>query len=264
MNIKLVAFDLDGTIYTDKISTKTKLAFKKLLEKNIKILPITGRSLRSTLEILNLADIKKTQKDLAVLTTGALVQNLNTKTILKQNFLNSSNYFNLKKMENKNIHLSVYTTDTLYYTILNDELVSDASELKDPLVKINENNLPNDICRFNFMGKKEDLDVFEKKYIKKLEKEYYAVRNIPTSLELLSKNSSKANGLKFIMEYYNLNKDEILAIGDGNNDISMFNIVENSVAMGNSKDEVKKHAKYITDTVYDDGFYNILDKLSII
>lgn len=62
MNIKLVAFDLDGTIYTDKVSEKVKLAFLKLKEKDIKILPITGRSLRSTLEILDLAGIKEDQR----------------------------------------------------------------------------------------------------------------------------------------------------------------------------------------------------------
>lgn len=265
MNIKLVAFDLDGTIYTDKVSEKVKLAFLKLKEKDIKILPITGRSLRSTLEILDLAGIKEDQRELASLTTGALVQDLNTKVVHNSNFLNRSNYFALKKLENRNIHLSVYTTDKLYYTYLSEELLVDAKALKDDLVKIeDENMLSNDICRFNFMGNKKDLTEFENKYRSQLEKDFYVVRNIPISLEMLSKKSSKANSLEYVMNYYKLNKDEVLAIGDGNNDISMFQLVENSVAMGNAKESVKKYARYITDTVENDGFYTILKKLEII
>lgn len=265
MSIKLVAFDLDGTIYTNKVSEKVKLAFKKLIEKNIKILPITGRSLKSTIEILDKAEVPYDKRELAVLTTGALVQNLNTKIVQNCNFLDKSNYLKLQKLENRNIHLTVYTTDTLYYTNLCDELLKDASELKDTLIELKKpEDLTEDICRFNFMGEEKYLTEFENKYRKELEKDFYVMRTIPISLELLSKNSSKANGLKIVMDYYGLNEDEVLAIGDGNNDISMFNLVENSVAMGNASQNVKKHAKYITDTVENDGFYTILLKMGLI
>ena len=114
------------------------------------------------------------------------------------------------------------------------------------------------------MGKEEHLNEFKKLYVDELSKDYYVVSNIPTSLEILSKKSSKANGLKFVMDYYGFTKDEVLAIGDGNNDISMFNVVTNSVAMGNASENVKKHAKYITSSIENDGFYVILKELEII
>lgn len=262
MKIKLIAFDLDGTIFTNKVSEKVKLAFSELQKKNIKLLPITGRSLKSTLEILDMANIQN--RDLTVLTTGALVQNLNTKQILNENFLTVADFIKLKKYETEKIHIYVYTTEFLYYSLLSDEFLSDASALKDPIKAITNQNFIGNICRINFMGKEEELNKFKEKYLSTFEKDYYAISNIPTSLELLSKNSSKANGLKFIMSYYGLNKDEILAIGDGNNDISMLDIVTNSVAMGNASDIVKSHAKYVTKSVYDDGFYEILKELKIL
>ena len=49
-----------------------------------------------------------------------------------------------------------------------------------------------------------------------------------------------------------------MAIGDSYNDISMFEKVNYSVAMGNSIASVKKHAKLKTDTNNNDGVYKIL------
>lgn len=263
MSIKLIAFDLDGTIFSNTVSEKVKLAFSELEKRKIKILPITGRSLHSTLDILDMAGIKN-NKELSVLTTGALVQDLNTKDIKNKNFLKSLDFLKLKKYENSNIHISVYTTKFLYYTTLSEELLNDAYALKDPLRLITDTDFEGDICRINFMGKEEHLNEFKKLYVDELSKDYYVVSNIPTSLEILSKKSSKANGLKFVMDYYGFTKDEVLAIGDGNNDISMFNVVTNSVAMGNASEYVKKHAKYITSSIENDGFYVILKELEII
>ena len=114
MKIKLIAFDLDGTIFTNKVSEKVKLAFSELQKKNIKLLPITGRSLKSTLEILDMANIQN--RDLTVLTTGALVQNLNTKQILNGNFLTVADFIKLKNMKQK-IFISMFILLN-FYTIL--------------------------------------------------------------------------------------------------------------------------------------------------
>ena len=45
------------------------------------------------------------------------------------------------------------------------------------------------------------------------------------------------------------------------NDIYMFNITPNSIAMGNSLECVKKHAKYITASNDEDGVAKALEKL---
>ncbi len=45
---------------------------------------------------------------------------------------------------------------------------------------------------------------------------------------------SKATGLQFVLDYYNIEKNDALAFGDSNNDFTMLSYLPNSIAMGNS------------------------------
>ena len=45
-------------------------------------------------------------------------------------------------------------------------------------------------------------------------------------------------------------------VGDGNNDIEMFEVVGNTVAMGNASDELKEIATDVCKTAADDGIYH--------
>ena len=55
-----------------------------------------------------------------------------------------------------------------------------------------------------------------------------------------------------------------MAFGDGENDLSMFEMVGTSVAMGNASDMVKAHATLVTDDVDSDGLYNACQRLGLL
>ena len=57
-----------------------------------------------------------------------------------------------------------------------------------------------------------------------------------------------------MQKYWGLNDNEILCIGDQNNDIELLKAGGIKIAMGNATEELKKHADYVTDTVFNDGF----------
>ena len=54
--------------------------------------------------------------------------------------------------------------------------------------------------------------------------------------------------------------DEIAVIGDGGNDVAMFQQSGLSIAMGNASDEVKKHARFVTGSNDEDGFADAVEK----
>lgn len=58
-------------------------------------------------------------------------------------------------------------------------------------------------------------------------------------------------------------KDSI-AIGDGFNDAKMLEGTNLSIAMGNSPQEIKNLADYVTDDIYEDGLYNALRHFDLI
>lgn len=71
--------------------------------------------------------------------------------------------------------------------------------------------------------------------------------------DLIPKGNGKADGIRAALERYGLREDEIIAFGDGENDIPMLEIAGIGVAMGNAKQMVKEKADYVTLSVREDG-----------
>ncbi len=263
-NIKLISFDLDGTILKNsKLSKAVIEAFHKLENKGIILIVNTGRSIDSLYEMFDLLKLSG-KNNYAILTTGAVVQNIDTRKIIKHFSLTLDDYRNIRKNVDNKYNLSVYTPDKLYYVNeIFPEIIEDNEILSMEMEKfVEDENI--EISRVNIMGSKEKLDEFENTHNKDFIDKYYFVRNIPISIEILNKNASKGNGLKAFMKEFNIDPSEAIAIGDGNNDISMFEVVEHSVAMGNASDLVKSHAKYVTDSVDNDGFVKMLEMFKLI
>ena len=65
-------------------------------------------------------------------------------------------------------------------------------------------------------------------------------------LDISTSNVSKGNAINALSKYLNIPQSQILAIGDNINDISMFNLASIGVAVGNSYDEVKAVADFVT------------------
>ena len=82
--------------------------------------------------------------------------------------------------------------------------------------------------------------------------------------EISSKLITKATGMETLIEYYNMNENDTIAIGDGHNDLCMFEKAAVSVAMGNASIQVKEKADLITTSINEDGVYNAFKELALI
>src|SRR5699024_3117598 len=81
------------------------------------------------------------------------------------------------------------------------------------------------------------------------------------NVEIMKEGVNKATGLEVLLEQLNLSKDELMAIGDGENDLPMFELCSYSVAMRNAPDIVKKRADIVTEESYDNhGLYKYLNQ----
>ncbi len=74
----------------------------------------------------------------------------------------------------------------------------------------------------------------------------------------------KGHGIDYILDYFQIEKDNSYAFGDGSNDLCMFDHVGYSIAMGNAIEALKKEATYVTSSIYQDGIYNALKYYQII
>ena len=257
--IKLIATDIDGTVlipegdFTDGV----KACIKKLSQKGIKVVLVTGR--------MNAA-AKLIAQDLELNTPvvsyqGGLVTE--GENILYERYLTEEQTERILFWAKKEkIHINLYNNDTLYTESICPEIVRYCNnkhtkyEIKN-FSEINKNRI-NKLLAIDY-NDTERINRYEKE-LPEIFPDLYIVKSTPYFLEFSNKEASKYCAVKYLQKYWDLKKEEILTIGDQNNDIELLRAGGIKVAMGNATDELKKTADYITDTVNNDGFVKAIDK----
>ena len=91
----------------------------------------------------------------------------------------------------------------------------------------------------------------------------YIVKSTPYFCEIGSKDAKKSKGVQFLCHMWGIKPEDVLAIGDQNNDIDLVQCGGIGVAMGNGTPELKECADFVTDTVENDGFVKAINKFVI-
>lgn len=78
--------------------------------------------------------------------------------------------------------------------------------------------------------------------------------------EIIDISASKWNALYHLAQEWGIQPEEIMAIGDQGNDLSMIMHAGIGVAMGNAPDEVKKHANFVTTSIDQDGAAEAIER----
>lgn len=86
-------------------------------------------------------------------------------------------------------------------------------------------------------------------------------RAVPGMLEVLPYGASKGNGVKKLLEHCQINPEECIAFGDGENDIEMLQLVKYGIAMENARDELKEASDAVTWSNSQHGVAYALTKL---
>ncbi|MGL4174231.1 MAG: HAD family hydrolase [Actinomycetota bacterium] len=81
-------------------------------------------------------------------------------------------------------------------------------------------------------------------------------------LDIAPEGVSKAHGLQLVADALGVLPSEVMAVGDGRNDLEMFGWAGHSVAMGQATSEVRAAATSVCADVAADGLADVLDRLS--
>jgi Cof subfamily protein (haloacid dehalogenase superfamily) len=95
----------------------------------------------------------------------------------------------------------------------------------------------------------------------KFGEQLYVTRTQVEYIEFMNPQVSKGRALKALAAQFDISTDLLVAFGDGYNDESMMEVAGFRVAMGNSVDEIKACANYITDTNHNDGVALAVERL---
>jgi Cof subfamily protein (haloacid dehalogenase superfamily) len=257
--IKLIATDIDGTILIPEgeFTPKVKECIKDLDRRGIKVVLITGRMNASAKLI---ADELKLSTPVVSYQGGLIT--LGNETLYKRYLSPLQAEKIIEWGRKEGIHLNLYNNDILYseeddsetqrYTTIQhvNYKVKNFFEIKKDKV--------NKILAIDYLNP-DRINRYEKE-LPKVFPELYIIKSTNYFLEFSNKEASKYCAVKFLQKYWGIDDDEVLCIGDQNNDIELLKSGGIKVAMGNATEELKKHADFIADTVYNDGFVQAIEK----
>jgi hydroxymethylpyrimidine pyrophosphatase-like HAD family hydrolase len=111
-----------------------------------------------------------------------------------------------------------------------------------------------------FVAEPEVQDALRPKIEERFGDKIYIARTLRNFLEVMDCRVSKGRGLRFALECRGLKPEEIIAFGDEENDIPMFEAVRFSAAPANAKDTVKARADLVIGPNTEDGVAVFLEE----
>ena len=265
----IVFCDLDGTLLTSnlKITKQTKQTVKKLKDKNVEFVLTSGRSFRFVKNISN----QLSDSDFVISSNGSLIKNQKTNEILFLKSIPNKLVLKIFKLANKlECDAFIESTDVTFKNHeFETEVLSEIINTKQ--LKQILKTMP--IIKFCIESyNKQALQTLIKKIKKFKEIKITHMSNVlydPLAphnpdeklfIDINNKDVSKGNALNFFVDYLNVDKKNVVSIGDSCNDFSMFKISGTDVAMENSLNDLKKSADFVTKTNDESGVAVFLEK----
>lgn len=253
--MKAAFFDIDGTLVsfrTHKIPQSAIDAIGRLRKQGVKVFIATGRP-RPFID--NLGEL---ECDGIISVNGASCR-MEDGTVVNSVPVDKADLLRLiEYCRNEPFPVAFATDDYAFLNMITPEVTEVFSLLHIPLPEIR----PIEYCL--------KVDVMQVISFFSEEEEGFMMQNVlagcdshrwhPLFTDVIAKGISKSTGIDSVLKHCGIGLSEVYAFGDGGNDIPMLRHVPNSVAMGNASDEVKRAARYVTDTVDNDGIAKFLEQ----
>lgn len=270
MKYKLVVTDMDGTLLNSKgkVTDENKEMLKKLQEQGVHIAVATGRIYTSARIFAKYLGIKTP----IIACNGAIVREIDENEALYEEHLNNEDIIKILDICHKyGVYFHFYTNNTFYTERLAksalkysewNKTFNEEDRINLEVVKNSYNLIKEtDIKVYKFMIIDDDITL-----LKKIREELNKIPGIECcksrydNIEIMNKGVEKGIAVKNLAESLGVKQEEVICIGDNENDISMLKYAGLGIAMGNAEDIVKKTADYVTEINDNSGVAKALEK----
>lgn len=264
---KLLGLDIDGTLLNTKheVSEKNRKFIKELDSKGVKVVLISGReplSVKHFNKELNL------NNPIIGLNGGIITDHIGEKIFYENCIAGEDAKRIIDLAESFNMFSIVFIRDLLYigsrednrFEIFSRYSHSPTREIGNLSEYLEKNRLWSSINKVLLADDNEKLLEY-KNALQKGKKDRLTMGfSLPFFLEVYNSETSKGNALVKLGNILDIDKNEMITIGDGENDITMIEYADIGVAMANAPENVKDVADYVTLTNDEDGVSHVIQK----
>ena len=264
MSYKMIVLDLDDTLLKNDgtISGKTKKTLKKVQEDGIKVVLASGSPTFAIEPVANALELEK---------YGGYIISYNGARIIECRDKKELYAANITREEVQKLYHMSQEKDAYIQTYIGDNIIaSQPNKFTDIEKQITgmEIIVPNDfssyvqqeVVKVIVLQEPEKLKELEKKWKPLIQNKLYMTISKPFFLEFMNLEVDKGKSILRLGKMLGIDAEEIIAIGDSYNDITMIQAAGLGVAMGNAVEAVKEIANYVTEDNEHDGVATVVEK----
>ena len=259
---RMAALDLDGTLLnSDHVVTgRNCAALRELSKEGVVVVLVSGRMHQSILPISNQIGLENP----IISYNGGLVKHAKTEKVLHHTPIAATTAMDLVDYcDERNLHLNFCLDDKLYIRKKNSW-----SQLYESRTGVRANAIGNlrqltggEPTKMQVLDAPEKVEHLLIDFQRDFGDRLYITRTQIEYIEFMNPQVSKGPALKALAIQTGISMNLVVAFGDGYNDMSMMAAAGFSIAMGNSVDELKECANYITGSNDDDGVAQAVERL---
>lgn len=271
--IKMIGLDMDGTLLTTekKLTAYTKAVLEKALEQGIEVVLSTGRAITGIpKELLEMPGMKY-----AVTINGARIMDLRENKVIYENTLSMETALKLLDIIGEYDAIQEAFIDSVCYSS-KDKLAHANDYFLHPSIAeyVLNSRTPVEDVRATVIEKNSSVDKVNGQFRNSEDKKssYELLTTVPgvvvvsslgNNWEINAEGTDKGSAMLKLGELLGIQREEIMACGDGMNDIAMLEAVGLGVAMANADPEVREAADYITASNDEDGVAKAIEKFAL-
>lgn len=258
--MRLIATDLDGTLFGPdlRISPRTREVLESASERGIKLCLATGRMVRATMPFVAQLPVR------APLITyqGALIADPATGEWLWHRPVPRPLADEVVALSREfGLHVNLYLGDRLLLEAITPEaeFYMGLSRVEPEVVRFGD--VTGDPTKVTAIGDADRVQLAYEALAPRFEGRLNVATSLPQLLEFTHPEADKGKALAEVCRRLDIPRDEVVAFGDGLNDLSMLEYAGLGVAMGNGAPALKAKAGAIAGPLAEDGLARFLEDL---
>ena len=265
---RAIALDLDGTLTNHEkvVTPKTREALLKAASEGAVIILASGRPTYGIEPVAECLELQKRGGYILSYNGGNIVNAQTGEKLFTQFLPDEVIPILYKYAREKNHALLGYAGNEIITEMPDDQYVKEESRINKMNIRKVENlmdALEPHPTKLLMTGDPSDMLKAEQELLDMVGDKMDIFRSAPFFLELVPKGIDKAQSLRRLLAKINLTPADMIAFGDGYNDLSMLKLAGMGVAMANAAPEVRADADYITLSNEEDGVAAALEHFAM-
>lgn len=268
MDYEMIVLDLDGTLTNrDKVITpRTKEALMKAQKQGKKVVLASGRPTYGVMPLAKELELESWGGYILSFNGGVIMNCKTGETVFSSQLPVEANLRIVELAVDQGVNILTYEGDkiiTMDKTCPYVEKESMINKLEVEQIGNLKSYVDFPVPKFLMLDDGDYLAMVEPRVKAALGKNFSVYRSEPYFLEILPKGIDKAHSLERLLERLGLRREQMIACGDGYNDLSMIQYAGLGVAMENAVLPVRNAADYITLSNNDDGVACVVEKFML-